>query len=48
MQLRCSLCEAPQKVGGGTNFCQIYQRLLTDYSQILHPTSRQVTDFGHM
>ena len=76
MQLRCSLCEAPQKVRGGDRFLfdrfltdlgQIFDRFLTDlgqifdrfcvdlpetvdrlftdFSQMLNPTSRQVTDF---
>ena len=70
VQLRCSLCEAPQKVRGGTDFWQIFDRFgtdfwqifrrsardcwqiihrfFTDYSQMLNPTSRQVTDFWHM
>ena len=30
MQLRCSLCEAPQKVRGG----QIFDRFGTDFGQI--------------
>ena len=45
VQLRCSLCEAPQKVRGGTDFWQIWDRFLTDFWQIW---DRFLTDYSQI